>query len=218
MYLGYIPNSVPQLYRALYDVGYKGLILPGLMSQADVVALVVQVGKAAVEGGIQSGMGLDPRLYQTDKRMLSIMAAYEKEYGKFETDGITDTIQFLMLEYGINATQSVDVDVIKAFFDNDPPVFQSLGGWTKLVARPDAGNYRTNVLCGSGHNGIISDGKVVPGPVTTEKDQYLFTILSMKLLDYYKPYWVEKGYPKFSAWSKQYDTMTYNMLGITGAD
>ena len=33
MFLGYIPNSIPQMYRALYDVGYKGLILPGMMSQ-----------------------------------------------------------------------------------------------------------------------------------------------------------------------------------------
>jgi ABC-type branched-subunit amino acid transport system substrate-binding protein len=218
MYLGYIPNSVPQLYRALYDVGYKGTILPGLMSQADLTALVVQVGKAAVEGGVQSGMGMDPRtVIFPDKA--AYIDAYIKEYGKWETDGVSDLNGFFLLETAINAVQSIDVEVVKAYLDNDPPAMRGFSGYTKLVARPDAAaHYRTNVGVGSAWNGVISDGKVSPGMVTTEKDQYLFTILSMKLIDSYKPYWAAKGYPKFSAWGKQYDSMTYAMLGITGAD
>jgi hypothetical protein len=218
MYLGFIPNSVPQLYRALYDVGYKGTILPGLMSQADLDALVVQVGKAAVEGGVQSGMGLDPRtVIFPDKA--EYIDAYIKEYGKWETDGLSDVGGYFLLETAINAVQSIDVEVVKAYLDNDPPAMRGLSGYTKLVARPDAAtHYRTNVGVGSAWNGVISNGKVTPGMVTTEKDQYLFTILSMKLIDSYKPYWAAKGYPKFSEWGKQYDAMTYAMLGITGAD
>jgi ABC-type branched-subunit amino acid transport system substrate-binding protein len=219
MYLGFIPNSVPQLYRALYDVGYKGVILPGMMSQADLSALVVQVGKAAVEGGVQSGMGVDVRPVAINAERLAFMTAYETEYGKYETDGLSDVGGLYMLETAINAVQSIDTEVIKAWLDNDPPAWAGLAGYTKLVARADAtNNYRTNVCVGSAYNGVISDGKVTPGMVTTEKDQYLFTILSMKLTDSYKQYWAAKGYPKFAEWDKQFDSMTYAMLGITGAD
>jgi branched-chain amino acid transport system substrate-binding protein len=218
MYLGYIPNAVPQIYRALYDVGYKGLILPGLMSQADLDALVVQVGKAAVEGGIQSSMGLDYRLYNKDPRMISIMAAYEKEYGKYETDGQGETTHFFMLEAAINATQSVDVDVIKAYLDNKPPSFRTLSGWTTLLARADAGTNRTTVCVVGGPCGMIRDGKVVPGYIITPKDSYLFTIISQKLGDAYKAYWNQYGYPTFPAEFKQYDTLLYTQLGITGQD
>jgi branched-chain amino acid transport system substrate-binding protein len=201
MYEGYIPNSVPQTYRALYDVGYKGLILPGLMSQADLTALVTQVGKAAVEGGVQSSMGLDPRLYQKDPRMVSIFDAYTKQYGVFETDAISDTGGFFLLESAINATQSVDVDVIKKYFDNRPSPVRTFFGWTTL---------------GGGPCGMIKNGQVVPGYITSPQDQYLFTIISMKLGDAYKAYWQQYGYPTFPAEYKQYDTISYTLLGVPG--
>jgi hypothetical protein len=147
------------------------------------------------------------------------MTAYVTEYGKYETDGLSDVGGLYMLETAVNAVQSIDAEVIKAWLDNDPPAWAGLAGYTKMVARADAAtHYRTNVSVSSAYNGIISDGKVSPGLVTTAKDQYLFTILSMKLTDSYKPYWAAKGYPKFAEWDKQFDSMTYAMLGITGAD
>jgi branched-chain amino acid transport system substrate-binding protein len=218
MYLGYIPNAVPQMYRALYDVGYKGIIMPGLMSQADLDALVVQVGKAAVEGGVQSSMGLDYRLFQKDPQMLSLMAAYEKEYGKYETDGQSETVHFQILEAAINATQSVDVEVIKNYLDNRPPPIRTLSGWTTLVARPDLGHNRTTVCVGGGPCGLIRDGKVVPGFISTSKDSYLFSVISQKLGDAYKAYWAQYGVPTFPAEYKQYDTLTYAQVGFAGAD
>jgi branched-chain amino acid transport system substrate-binding protein len=218
IYLGYLPNSVPQMYRALYDVGFKGLILPGLMSQADLDALVVQVGKAAVEGGMQSSMGLDPRTYKSTPRILYLTDAYVKEYGKFETDGIRDADQFSILEAVFNATQSVDTDVIKNYLDNKPPPIETLNGFTTLVARPDIGNYRTNVTSGSGPIGLISNGKVIAGPISACKDNYLATIMSMKLGDVYKAYWLKYGYPTWPASEKGMEVFHYTDLGITGQD
>jgi hypothetical protein len=188
------------------------------MSQADLTALVVQVGKAAVEGGMESSMGLDPRTFKTSPRMLSIMDAYVKEYGKFETDGIRDTDGFLMLEAAINATQSVDTDVIKNYFDHSPPPTDILTGYSMLVARPDIGNYLTNVCVGSGPIGLISDGKVIAGPLSTCKDNYLATIESMKLGDVYKAYWLKYGYPTWPASEKGKESFHYTDLGITGQD
>jgi hypothetical protein len=146
------------------------------------------------------------------------MAAYTKQYGVFETDAITDTGGFFLLESAINATQSVDVDVIKNYLDNKPPPWRNMTGWTTLVARADAGNNRTTVCVGGGPSGMIRDGKVVPGPITSPKDQYLFTIIAMKLADAYKAYWNQYGYPTFPPEYKQWDTITYAQLGITGQD
>ena len=218
VYVGYIPNSIPQIYRALYDVGFKGTILPGLMSQADLDSLVVQVGKAAVEGGEMSPSGLDPRQYQTDPRLSSILNAYTAEYGKFETDGLTDTLQFFALETAINATQSIDVEVIKNYLDNSPPPIQTFYGWSTLVARADIGNYRTNVFVPSNPVGLIRDGKLIAGPRVTCKDQYLFPIITRNLGDAYKAYWNQYGYPVFPPSDKPYETLTYAQLGITGQD
>ena len=181
-------------------------------------ALVTQVGKAAVEGGEMSPSGLDPRGYQTDPRLASIMNAYTTEYGKFETDALNDTVQFLQLEAAINATQSVDVDVIKNYLDNKPPPLQTVYGWAVLVARPDLGNNRTNVMVHSNPVGLIRDGQQIAGPRVTAKDQYLYAITNNKLEDAYKAYWAEYGYPMFPPSDKPYETLTYAQLGITGQD
>jgi branched-chain amino acid transport system substrate-binding protein len=218
MYEGFIPNSVPQTYRALYDVGYKGIILAGMMSDADLAAIVTQTGKAAVEGGMQSGMGLDPRKFQKDPRMLSIFDAYEKQYGKFETDGITETTGWFILEAAINATQSVDVDVIKNYLDNSPPPIQVASGRTTLFARADLGNYRTKSCAQSFPLGQILNGEVVPGPFVTTQDQYLVTILSQNMTAVYKAYWDKYGYPTFPAAEKGLSSIKWSDLGITGRD
>ena len=196
MYEGFIPNSVPQTYRALYDAGYKGLILPGLMSQADLTAIVTQTGKAAVEGGMETSMGLDPRLYVTDPRMLSIMDAYVKEYGKMETDAISDVGGFFFFEAAIKHTQSLDPDVIKAYLDNNPAPFQGFAPYpTILVARPDLGNTRTNLFLSGSPMGLIHDGQVVAGDNLSSQDAYLLTIMTMQLQEVYKAYWLEYGVP-----------------------
>ena len=219
MYVGFIPNSVPQLYRALYDVGYKGLILPGLMSQADLDALVVQVGKAAVEGGMQSSMGMDPRLYVTDSRMLSIMDAYIQEYGKLETDAISDVGGFFFFEAAIKHTQSLDTDVIKNYLDNNPEPWQGFSTYKNiLVARPDLGNTRTNLFLGGGPIGLISNGKVIAGPSMPSQDSYLFAIISNKVVEPFKNYWLQYGIPNFPDKGMVAPTIHFADLGVPQFD
>jgi branched-chain amino acid transport system substrate-binding protein len=214
VYLGFIEGSIPNIYRSLYDVGYKGYILPGLMSQPVLDALVVTVGKAAVEGGEcpQS----DAYQWQTDPKMRSLMDAFVKEYGKWTTDGNPNI--FLNLEAAINATQSIDPDVIKAYMDNSPAPIQTLSGYNMWFARPELGNNRTVSNCMGGTLGLIRDGKLVGGAKTTIKDNYLFTIKMKKSLDAWKPWWAQYGYPTFPASEKGLETYKWADLDITGKD
>jgi ABC-type branched-subunit amino acid transport system substrate-binding protein len=215
--LGYIPNSILNTYRALSDVGYKGVILPGLMTENDLKNLNITLGKAAVEGG-ELPSATDPRQWQTDPRMLSLMAAYDKEYGTFLLDGANDTSQFLMLEAALNATQSIDTDVIKQYLDNSPAPVRTFNAWNQLFARPDLGTYRT--MCGNPSNplGVIHDGKITPGILVTVQDNYLATILANNLVDIYKEYWAKYGYPTFPTEQKGLNVAKWSDLGVTGRD
>ena len=215
IYEGFIPNSIPQTYRALYDIGYKGTILPGLMSQAVLDTLVTNVGKAAVEGGEVASP--DSRDSTTDPRLLSLIDAYIATYGKWESDG--SPVDFIVLEAAINATQSVDTDVITKYLGNSPAPVEELGKYyVELFARPDLNNYRTISGGNSGPMGLIHDGKLVPGPIVPMKDQYLFTIISQGLGDTYKAYWEQYGYPTFPASEKGLNSLNFSYFGITGQD
>jgi len=215
-YLGMVPNSVPQFYRAVADVGWKGIVIPGIMSEQDVANLSTMVGKAAIEGG--EAFSQDPRGYQTDPRMLSFMDAYAKEYGKLETDGTQSAGNWFLLEDAINATKSVDVDTIKNYLDNSKHAVRTIVGFVQLFARPDLGNYRT--ICGAPSHPIqkIHDGKLVNFATVTIKDQYLFSIVSNGLVDKYKAYWAQYGYPTFPADEKGKNALNFSDLGITGQD
>ena len=215
IYLGFIPNSIPNTYRALSDVGYKGIILPGLMSQAVLDSLVGTVGKAAVEGGETPSN--DCRTWQNDPYQRSLIEAYVAEYGKWETDA--DPSAFEGLAAMINGAQSVDTDVVKAYWDNSPPEFVVTTGMKMYFARPELGNNRTVSGCLSGQLGLIRDGQLVAsGTWTTLKDHYLFTIQTQNMVDAYKAYWDEYGYPTFPASQEGMETFHYSDLGITGQD
>jgi hypothetical protein len=185
------------------------------MSQPILDALVTTVGKAAVEGG--EIPGVDPNTWQQEPRMRSFINAYVQEYGQWQNDATLN--QWLVLEAGINATQSVDTDVFKAYMDNSPPAIMTVGGYQQFFARPDQGNYRTISGCNSGKLGLIRDGKLVDsGTFTTMKDQYLFTIKAQNMVDTYKAYWEKYGYPTFPAEQKGMESFHYTDLGITGKD
>jgi ABC-type branched-subunit amino acid transport system substrate-binding protein len=218
IYLGFIPNSIPSTYRALADVGFKGYILPGLMTQAVLDNLVTAIGKETIEGG--EVPGADPYTWQQDPSMRSLMDAYVAEYGKWETEGILGSLtSFLVVQAAINGAQSVDTDVVKNYMDNSPAPIQILSGIHQYFARPELGNFRTISGCTSGHLGVIRDGKLVDsGTVVTVKDQYLFTIKTQNMVDAYKAYWAEYGYPTFPAEEKGKESFHYTDLGITGQD
>jgi len=216
IYLGMIPNSVPNMYRALADAGYKGTVLPGIASINDVANLATMVGKEFIEGG--EVFSQDPTGYQKDPRMLSLIDAYIKEYGMLETDNTAALGGMLLLEDAINATQSVDVEVIKAYLDNMDHAVRTTTGFVQLFARPDLNNFRT-ISGGNSHPvARITDGVLKNFSQVTMKDQYLFSIMANNLVDTYKAYWVKYGYPKFPAEEAAASSLHFSDLGITGQD
>jgi branched-chain amino acid transport system substrate-binding protein len=216
LYVGMVHNAVLQMYRALKDGGYKGVVLPGIADEGQVAELVTTCGKEFIEGG--EVFSQDPRGVQKDPRMLSFIDEYTKEYGAFKTDGVGFVVGWFILEDAINATQSVDVDVLKAYLDNSKGSIRHVCGFAKLFARPDVDNYRT--ICGGWSSPVcaIQDGKLVPVAVVTMKDQYLFTVLSFHWEDTYKKYWEEYGYPTFPAEEQGENLLNYSDLGISGHD
>jgi branched-chain amino acid transport system substrate-binding protein len=218
IYCGLITGVVPQLYSSLRDVDFKGIVLPGIADADTVANLVTKVGKEFIEGG--ESFSSDSRLVQNqDPKMKALMDAYAKEYGELDTAASAGPGQiWFVVEDAINATQSVDVEVIKAYLDNSKGSVRHLSGFTKLFARPDLGNYRT--ICGGWSHPVvmIHDGELVPIGVVTLKDQYLFSVLSNGLVDTYKKYWEEYGYPTFPNEEKGENTLNYSDLGITGHD
>jgi len=214
--LGTIPNSIPQVYRALSDAGYKGIVLPGQMTQDILDSLVTTVGKDILEGGIVYTS--DCYTWQQDTRMRELMETYVKTYGKWENDATDSMTEWLTLEAAINATQSIDVDVVNNYLGNSPAPVQVLNGIEGYYARPDLGNYRT--CCGdfSGRLGIIKDGKLEASTWTTLKDNYLFTIRRNNQIDVYKAYWEKYGYPVWPADQKGVENIKYSDLGISGQD
>jgi hypothetical protein len=191
-------------------------ILAGIADEAQVAELVTTCGKEFIEGG--EVFSQDPRGTQKDPRMLAFIDEYAKENGTFKADGVGFTVGWFVLEDAINATQSVDVEVLKAYLDNSKGAVRHLCGFAQLFARPDLKNYRT--ICGGWSSPVatIQDGKLVPVAVVTMKDQYLFTILSRGLGDTYKKYWEEYGYPTFPAEEQGKNLLNYSDLGITGHD
>jgi hypothetical protein len=221
IYLGMIPNSVPQIYKALADVGFKGTILPGIASANDVKNLAVTVGNAIIEGG--EVFSQDPTGYQNDPRMLSLFDAYVKEYGQMEYDNTAALGPVLLIEDAINATKSVDVDVVKAYLDKMDHAVRSPTGFVQVFARPDLGNLRT--ICGGNSHPVarITDGVLKNFSQVTMKEQYLFAIMSNNMMnptmiDTYKAYWLQYGYPKFPAEEEANSTIHFSDLGITGVD
>jgi Periplasmic binding protein len=216
IYLGMVPNSVPQVYKALADIGFEGTILPGIASVNDVANLSVMVGNEIIEGG--EVFSQDPTGYQKDPRMLSFFEAYAEEYGQMEYDNTSALMGVLLIEDAINATQSIDVEVIKAYLDHmDHPVRNPMG-WTGLYARPDLGNFRT--ICGGPSHPVarITDGVLKNFSMVTQKEQYLFSIMANNMVDVYKAYWEEYGYPTFPEEEEEASTLHFSDLGITGQD
>jgi ABC-type branched-subunit amino acid transport system substrate-binding protein len=201
------------IYNSLYDVGWKGSILPQLMPD-QYEAVLTHCGKAFMEGW-ESPLQ-DPRGFQKDPAMLALIDAYIKEYGTFQSGGCVGTCFWFVLKDAIDNTQSVDVDVIKAYLDNQPYPVSTLTGYCQLFARPDVSNLRTITGVVEGYLGTVKDGVLAASKVAVLKDQYLATILCNNLVDVYKAYWEQYGYPEFPA--DETSTVNFSDLGITGHD
>ena len=64
----------------------------------------------------------------------------------------------------------------------------------------------------------IVDGKLTNFSFATVKDQYLVSVAASNLVEVYKPYWEQKGYPVFPEAEKAQSTMKWSDIGITGQD
>lgn len=214
-YLGLIPNSVPQMYRALMDAGYEGIILPGIMSQDDLDQLVQAVGPEIVEGGECPSYDTSG---QTDPRMRELLDTYKETYDASDITTTNVMDEMLVLEDALVRAGSVDVEAVKAVLDEGGVPVQSLLGKVMLFARPELGSTRASCAGGSGPIAKITDGKLVNFSFATIKDQYLVTIAANNLTDVYKTYWEENGYPEFPEEEAAQSSMKWSDLGITGQD
>ena len=206
--------SASQIYNALYDAGFKGTIIPGMITPETLQAIITHCGKAFMEGWATGST--DPRGFQKDPAMLALIDAYTKEYGTFNSIGTLWLCYWFVLKDAIEHTQSVDVDVIKAYLDKSDHPVRTLTGYSQLFARPDKGNLRTVSGETAELVAVIKDGAYVPLRGVAVKEHYLSTILSSNLVDVYKAYWEQYGYPTFPA--DQPSLINFSDLGITGHD
>jgi ABC-type branched-subunit amino acid transport system substrate-binding protein len=203
------------LFNALYDVGFKGLILPAQVTPDMFQAVITHCGKQFMEGW--QYFLQDPRMYPNQPpEVTALLDAYTKEYGDFQTGGCMWVAYWFILKDAIDNTKSVDVEVIKAYLDKSNHAVRTLTGYCQLFARPDANNLRTISGEPADFVGTIRDGKEIPVQGIAIKDHYLASILSYGLVDVYKAYWEQYGYPTFPA--DQVSVIKFSDLGIMGKD
>lgn len=189
-------DPITGIISALKDVGYKGLVLPGTALNPVILANTVKrVGAEYMEGWEDTLF--DPVGITKDPKMLALIDAYIKEYGSWRSEGCFYMGSWFLFEDAVNSTQSTDVDVLVKYLQNSKHGVATLEGYSQLFARPDLNNYKT-IDCAPGHYlGVIKDGKFSPLGTIAVKDQYLCSIKVYGLVDVYKKYWEEYGYPTF---------------------
>jgi len=203
------------LFNALYDVGYKGLILPAQVDPAMFEAVITHCGPEFMEGW--QYFLQDPRMYPNQPaEITALLDAYTKEYGEFQTGGCMWVAYWFIFKDAVEHTKSVDVEVLKAYLDKSDHAVRTLTGWCQLFARPDANNLRTISGEPGDFVGTVINGKQVPIQGVAIKDHYLASIASYGLVDVYKAYWEQYGYPVYPADQKA--VITYAELGIPGHD
>ncbi len=202
-----------QLFIALHNVGFKGIILPAQVDPDLFQNILKTCGKKFMEGW--QYFTQDPRGYQKDPEMLALIDAYTKEYGEFRTSGCMWVAYWFILKDAIEHTQSVEVETIKAYLDKSDHAVKTLTGYCQLFARPDTGNLRTVSGVPADHIAVVKDGKEIPYRHISVKDHYLASILSYGLVDVYKKYWEKYGYPKFP---NEPHVVKFSDLGVKGRD
>lgn len=188
-------DQIVNIIGALKDAGYKGLIYPGLIGPTLLKNLITKVGKEYMEGW--ETVFFDPRGFQKDPEMLALLDRYVKEYGEFNTEGIFWAGGWFFFKDAVEATKSVDVEVIRNYLMQSKKAVKDLIGFRQLFARPDLGNMRTVDVAPTDLVCIIKDGKMVPLKYVSVKTHYLASIAAYNMIDTYEKYWQKYGYPKF---------------------
>jgi ABC-type branched-subunit amino acid transport system substrate-binding protein len=193
------PTSIDQdcvkQFVSLHDAGFEGRIEIINLHTNNLNDLVTLIGPEYMEGRVAELW--DTRGFQTDPEMVKIMEDYEKEYGCYDSEGAIWMGSWFVFKAAVDATQSLDVDVLANYLANRPPPVRTLLGWQTSIARAELGNTRTTGAVSSEYTAIVKDSKLVPlAPVTCEKE-YLSHIKAYELEDVYQEYWDQYGYPEF---------------------
>jgi len=138
-------------------------------------------------------------------KILALYDRYTKEYGEFRTEGCWWVGGWFFFEDAVNATKSIDIDVLRNYLFNSKKGVATLEGHSQLFARPDLQNFRTIDVAPGHPVGMIKNGKLVPIKQVSVKDQYLVAIKCYNLVDVYQKYWDQYGYPKFPDEPSLYD-------------
>lgn len=190
-------DQIVNFIRALKEVGWKGHMYPGLMNAGVLANLNKTVGAEYIEGFLYPYL-LPTGMTSDDDEIQTYMDEYKKAYdGTIGEDGAYWTAAWFVLKGAIDATGSMDVEVVKKYLDNQPKAEKTLTGWVQLFARPDLGNNRCCDGIPSHGIGIIKGGKQEFYRKVSVRDQYLTTIICNGVGASYKPYWEKFGKPEF---------------------
>jgi hypothetical protein len=136
--------------------------------------------------------------------MKSLLDSYIKEYGTFQTEGCFWVGSWFILKDAINATKSVDPNVLKKYLESGPPGVADLTGYTQLFARPDLQQLRTTDATPGHGIGIVKNGQLTFTSQITVQDQYLVSLKCYEnmpatkgILSVYQKYWDKYGKPTF---------------------
>jgi branched-chain amino acid transport system substrate-binding protein len=188
-------DQITNIIAALKDAGYKGFISPANLNPTILANTIAKVGKEYVEG--MEYNNFDPRGVHNDPKMQALIDRYMKEYGEFRYEGVFWVGPWFIFEDAVQATKSVDVEVLRKYLTESKNGVMTLGGYSQLFARPDKGVLQT-VDVAPGHGiGIVKDGQLKLLKKVSVKDQYLVSIKVYGLVDTYQKYWEQYGRPKF---------------------
>jgi branched-chain amino acid transport system substrate-binding protein len=188
-------ENLTKVIVALHDAGYKGKIDSMNLHAGIIRDMVTKIGPEYLEGLMSAFY--DARQFQKDPEVIKYLNAYEKEYGEFNVEGLNWVASWFAFKGAVEATQSLDVEVLKNYLSNSPPPVKTLLGWRTSIARPDMSNLRTTAAVNSLWLGIIKGGKLVPYMPVGSNQIYKSWIEGYGMKDTYEKYWKEHGYPKF---------------------
>jgi ABC-type branched-subunit amino acid transport system substrate-binding protein len=188
-------EDITKIVVALHDAGYKGIIESTNLHTAVINDIVAKIGPEYLEGSICPLN--DPRQYQKDPEIVKYITAYEKEYGEWNIEGCMWVGNWFTFKGAVEATQSLDVEVLTNYLSKGPAPVKALCGWRAPIARPDLGNLRTIAAANSLWEGIMKGGKMVPFFPIGSEQIYKAYIEAYGWKDIYEKYWKEHGYPKF---------------------
>ena len=189
-------EDITKITVALYNAGYKGRFDIDNLHPNELKEVSDKIGPEYLEGTMPSFY--DARSYQKDPEMLKYVNAYQKEYNEWNDDGVFWVGgNWFAFRGAVDATQSLDVDVLAKYLSDSPAPVKTLTGWRTGIARPDLGNLRTVAAVNSLWKGIVKGGKIIPYMPVGSSLIYKSFIQGYGTTETYEKYWKEHKYPKF---------------------